>query len=155
MFTVRAYTRVGSGESSSPLLASTLNKPCEIYTDVSASNFLCVVYNYYVTVAVEGVMVTPLNDTSVIILWGILKSDLYIDHYTIAYSPRSQHPEEMASVVPPATSAVIAGLEPGVTYKFQVFATARLDEETVDGERSTPVYCRWQIAYQWGFFCMV
>ena len=93
--------------------------------------------------AVQGVMVVPLNDTIVVILWEALVIQGYpnaVENYTVVYSPVSQHHSEMSVVFPStATSGVITGLDPEVTYQFQVFATAIVDNTTLVGERSSPV----------------
>ena len=89
----------------------------------------------------------PLNDTIVIILWEALVIQGYpnaVENYIVVYSPVSQRhrrqSREMSVVFPStATSGVITGVDPEVTYQFQVFATAIVENTTLVGERSSPV----------------
>ena len=87
------------------------------------------------------------NDTAVTVSWEALVIQDYpnaVENYTVVYSPVSQHrrrqSREMSVVFPsPATSGVITGLDSTVTYQFQVFATAIVENTTLVGERSSPV----------------
>ena len=92
-------------------------------------------------------MVARFNDTAVTVLWETLVIQGYpnaVENYTVVYSPVSQRhrrqSREMSAVFPStATSGVITGLDPEVTYQFQVFATAIVENTTLVGERSSPV----------------
>ena len=85
-----------------------------------------------------------LNDTAVTVSWEALVIHGYpnaVESYTVVYGPVSQsHSREMSVVFPsPATSGVITGLDPAVTYQYQVFATAIVESTTLVGERSSAV----------------
>ena len=96
------------------------------------------------TAAVEGVTVDSLNGTSVNVSWDTLVIPGHpIDNYTVVYSPVSQRrkrqEEEEEEMVFPGTvtSAVITGLDSSFNYQFQVFATAIVDGQALEGERSS------------------
>lgn len=143
-FTVRAYTGVGPGEKTSTVV-TTLERPCEMKFPLTCSSITSSVMSH--TAAVQGVKVAPLKDTSVTVSWEALVIHGYpnaVESYTVVYSSVSQHrrreSREMSAVFPsPATSGVITGLDPAVTYQFQVFATAIVENTTLVGERSTAV----------------
>ena len=96
------------------------------------------------TAVVEGVTATSLSDTSVSVSWNaVIIPDFPIDSYTVVYSPVSQSHRrqdgEMTAVFPGSvTSGVITGLEPAVTYQFQVFANVTVDGVPLAGEWSEP-----------------
>ena len=85
-----------------------------------------------------------MTDTSVNASWNaVIIPDFPIDSYTVVYSPVSQSHRrqdgEMTAVFPGSvTSGVITGLEPAVTYQFQVFATVTVDGVPLEGEWSKP-----------------
>ena len=91
-------------------------------------------------VAVQGVEVMVLNDTSVTVSWNEVP-DFSIDYYTVVYSRVSEGGgrQNRAQFPTPATSGVITDLDSPAIYQFQVFATVTVNGRTVDGERSTAV----------------
>ena len=90
--------------------------------------------------------VTQLNDTSVNVSWkALIIPDFPIESYTVVYSPVSDSDRrqdgEMTAVFPGSTtSGVTTDLEPAVIYQFQVFATIRVDDISLEGEWSEPTF---------------
>ena len=89
----------------------------------------------------EGVSVSTISDTSVRVSWETLVIDATVTGYTVVYSRvsgrRKRQDGEMSRDFPAnATSGVIAGLESGVTYQFQVLATAEVNGMELIGDRS-------------------
>ena len=97
-------------------------------------------------VAVEGVKVTSLTDTSVNVSWNaMIIPDFPIDNYTVVYSPVSESDRrqdgEMTSLFSGfVTSGVITDLEPAVIYQFQVFANVTVNGVSLEGEWSIPAF---------------
>ena len=89
---------------------------------------------------------TSLTDTSVNVSWNaVIIPDFSIDNYTVVYSPVSESRRrqlqdgEMTAEFPGSVlSGIITGLDPGLSYQFQVFATVTVDGVPLEGERSTP-----------------
>ena len=94
-------------------------------------------------VAVNGVKVTSLTDTSVNVSWNaVIIPDFPIDNYTVVYSPVSESDRrqdgEMTAVFPGSvTSGVIT--DP-VIYQFQVFANVTVNGVSLEGEWSIPAF---------------
>ena len=89
----------------------------------------------------EGVRAFTINDTSVRVSWEPLVIDATVTGYTVFYSrvlgQRKRQDGEMSRDFPAnATSGVIAGLESGATYQFQVLATAEVNGRELVGDRS-------------------
>ena len=142
IFTVRAYTQVGPGNSTS-VVVSTLTAPCKFIYLCCGEQFVEYYFNFTSAAAVQGVGVTALCDTVIIVSWkALIIPDLSIDYYTVVYSQVSQqHDEEMSVLfLPSVTSGVITDLHSSVVYQFQVFITVSMDGNTLEGERSTPAY---------------
>ena len=91
-------------------------------------------------------MVESLNDTSVQVTWNAVVIPGHdIDNYTVIYSPVTSNGqdegEEMIIIVPGSVTAiVISGLNPSFHYQFQVFATVTVNEQSLEGDRSTAVH---------------
>jgi len=91
---------------------------------------------------VEGVSVSSISDTSVRVSWEpLVIKGATVTGYTVFYSRvsgrRKRQDGEMSQNFPAnATSGVIAGLESGATYQFQVLATAEVNGVELVGERS-------------------
>ena len=138
IFSVRASTQVGAGETAS-VVVSTLTRPRkDIFLNCTCSYII-----YPITAAVQGVIVSSLNSTSVNVSWDVLIIlDFPIDKYTVIYSQLSQQQngrEMSAEFLPPATSGVINDLRTTDVYQFQVIATVTVNGSPLEGERSTPV----------------
>ena len=158
IFTVTAFTGAGRGESITASI-STLARPRKIralcltsthtgiqYSYDMSSTQCMYVYSHSLTVAVQGVKVTALNDTAVTVSWNALViPDFSIDHYTVLYSRvesqhRRRHDGTMSVQFPSyASSGVIAGLDSTASYQFQVFATITVDGTSLEGEISSPI----------------
>ena len=88
---------------------------------------------------------TSLNSTAVNISWDtLIISGISIDYYTVIYSPmfregKRQDEENRVLFESPTTSGVISNLKAGDMYRFQVYATVKVDGRLLEGERSTPV----------------
>ena len=114
-FTVTARTGAGLGTPTT-VNVFTLDKPRKMINIILL--MCCVYYSFSHTATVEEVMLTSLNDTSVIVSWTeVVISGHDIDTYTVIYSPVSQrrkrHEESEMIIVPGSvTSIVITGLDP-------------------------------------------
>ena len=89
----------------------------------------------------EGVSVSSISGTSVRVSWEPLVIDTTVTGYTVFYSRvsgrRKRQDGEMSRDFPAnAMSGVIAGLESGATYQFQVLATAEVNGMELVGDRS-------------------
>ena len=90
----------------------------------------------------EGVRVSTISGTSVRVSWEPLVIEgATVTGYTVFYSRvsgrRKRQDGEMSRDFPAnATSGVIAGLESGATYQFQVLATAEVNGRELVGDRS-------------------
>ena len=85
---------------------------------------------------------SSLNTTSVNVSWdALIILDFPINYYTVVYNqlPQQQDGREISAVfLPPTTSGVITGLRTDM-YQFHVFATVRVNNTPLEGERSTPL----------------
>ena len=95
-----------------------------------------------------------MSQHAVNVSWNtLIIPDLSVDLYTVVYSRLFQHHRkedggEMSAVfTPPATSGVIAGLDPATDYQFQVFSTVIIDGTPLEGERSASVASKDYICY--------
>ena len=89
----------------------------------------------------DGVSVSSISGTSVRVSWEQLVIDATVTGYTVVYSRvsgrRKRQDGEMSRDFPAnAMSGVIAGLESGATYQFQVLATAEVNGMELVGDRS-------------------
>ena len=88
-----------------------------------------------------------LNNTAAIISWNALIISgvpASIDYYIVVYSRmfqngKSRDGEKRAMFNLFTTSGVITDLHAGDVYRFQVYATLKIDGRLLEGERSTPV----------------
>ena len=84
----------------------------------------------------------PINSTAVKISWNaLIISDISIDSYVVVYSQISLNDTNRngeGHVMFNTTSGVITDLHVGVMYRFQVFATVKVGERILEGERSIP-----------------
>ena len=108
-------------------------------------NVLASIIPSLLTAAVDIRVALQLNETSVYVSWeDLIIPDFEIDNYTVVYAPVSttngSSREEMEAVFPgSASSALIGGLAPEISYQFQVFATVMVEGLSLEGERSQPL----------------
>ena len=92
------------------------------------------------TARVQNVMVRVINNTAVRVEWdgvsGISEDDFC---YVITYGPvtdRRRQSEMMVTVPGDQTEEDVSGLDPGVTYQFQVVVRLEVDGEEFTGVAS-------------------
>ena len=114
--------------------------------NVPSVNVLASIIPSLLTAAVDIRVALQLNETSVYVSWEDLTiPDFEIDNYTVMYAPvlstsNGSSREEMEAEFPgSASSALIGGLAPEISYQFQVFATVMVEGLSLEGERSQPL----------------